>query len=905
MKALRSIVLRIFGALGIGRPESRVNEEMRHHLDLLAEEHERHGLSPEEARQAAQRDFGNLVQLRETHREQRGLPFLDTLRQDVLYALRMWRRNPGFSAVVVIILAVGIGANSAMFTFVNALLFRPMAGHAGELVGVYSHNRTRADSFRSFSYPNYLDIRDRSDVFDGLLAHTFALVGFPAGDMTRRAFIEVVSSNYFETIGVQLAAGRPFSAEEERPGANIRVAITGYDRWRDSGFSSSFIGSTVRINTEDFTVIGVAPPRFSGTTAFVSPEMWVPLGTFDTIVNDIFKNNGAGLGSRSNQGLVVAGRLRKGIDVDSANLRLDALSKQLEEAYPADNREQLLTVHPLSRVSISTEPASDAGVAILSAVIMPLSGAVLLIACFNIANMFLARGSSRKKELAIRLAVGGGRRRIVRQLVTEAFMLALAGAGVGLLLGYATMNIVVSSLTAIMPLPVQMEARPDLNVMLVTAGFAILSTFVFGLVPALKLSKRDVVSDLKESADAFGGRSGGIRTWLVVGQIAVCLMLMVAGGLFARVAVQAAGADPGYRYDDLFLVTVDSGLAGYDEAHGRTLMRDVLDRFRSIPGVEAAGMNSQVPFGEFHEGQPVARLGADATPQSVTFTIASSDYFKTLGMPLLRGREFTSAEDLSAAQVAVIDEPLARLLFGNEDPLGQMIRMVDRSEGLGPREHTVPREIVGVVPGIRDEVTDENPRPHLYVPAGSSYRASMNFYLRSRAGASESEMLNTIRREVRAADPKLPVLDLLTMRAFHERGLVLWALRAAGRTLSTFGILALVLATIGVYGLKSYLVSRRTREIGIRIALGARPEDILWLVLRDGARTTITGLLIGFPLAIGLAMLLRGGFVGVRVLDPLVMLLAPALLLGAAAVATYVPARRATRVTPLDALRME
>src|SRR5262245_43695664 len=286
MKTLRSIVSRILGALRIRRGESRIDEEIRHHLELLAEEHERRGLTGEEARQAAQRDLGNLVQLHEVYREQRGLPFLDTLTKDVLYALRMWRRNPGFSAVVVIILAVGIGANSAMFTFVNMLLFSPMSGQASELVGLYSHDRTRPDSFRSFSYPNYLDIRDRSDVFEGLLAHTFALVGFPTGDMTRRGFVEVVTSNYFDTIGVRLAAGRTFSLEEERPGANIRVVITGYDRWRDSGFSSSFLGSAVRINAEDFTVIGVTPPKFSGTTAIVRPELWLPLGMFDTVVND-------------------------------------------------------------------------------------------------------------------------------------------------------------------------------------------------------------------------------------------------------------------------------------------------------------------------------------------------------------------------------------------------------------------------------------------------------------------------------------------------------------------------------------------------------------------------------------------------------------------------------------------
>jgi len=915
--ALRVLVSRVAALFNRWRLEGDFDEEVRAHLDLLEEEHRRHGLSPEDARHAARRDFGGVGQVKETWRDQRGWPFLDTLAQDLRYALRMMRRAPGFTAVVIAVLAIGIGANSAMFTLVNALLFRPLQGRADDLVGVYSHDPTKPDSYRSISYPEYIDIRDRGDLFDGLMAHMPAVVGMPADDVTRRAFIDLVSSNFFTTAGVSLAAGRTFTAAEERPGADLPVTVVGYRRWKDAGLDPAFIGSTLRVNARDFTIVGVAPEGFTGTTALFAPELWLPLGMFDSVVSGMFRTDAGGLAERSSHSLILAGRLKPGVDLEAANARLEVLSKQLEAAYPVENRDQVLTVSPLSRVGISTSPVDDTGPSVLGAFLMPMSGAVLLIACLNIANMFLARGTARKKEIAIRLALGGGRRRIVRQLLTEGFTLSLAGAAGGLLVGYWTTRLLTASLVSVLPMAISIEVdpRPDANVLMATMAFAALATLIFGLAPALRISKPDVVADLKEQGGdtRARGRRLGMRAWLVIGQIAVSLMLMTAGGLFARGAMQAGRADPGFRYDGLLLVGVDPSLAGYDETRGRESLRATLDRLRGLAGVEVVGISSQVPFGDFYEGRQVERPAGSSPsdgPRSAAYTIIGSDYFGALGLPILRGRDFTRAEEASASgpPVAIIDEPLARGLFPNGDPVGEMIRFAPRDGGgERPQADTEPMRIVGVVPGLRDKLFDRGPAPHVYVPAGTNYRASMNLHVRvARTGATaEASMLGAIRREIQASDSRIPIVDLTTMRDFHDRGIVLWAIRAAGRLLTSFGALALLLAAVGVYGVKSYLVSRRTREIGIRMALGATRRDVLWLVLRQGAMLTAVGLAIGFPLAVLLGQALGRLLFDVSPLDPVVFTLAPAILAFAAALASYLPARRATRITPLDALRSE
>jgi predicted permease len=904
MKRVRALLARVAALFATRRLDAELDEEIRAHLDLLADEHERLGLSPADARAAARRDFGGVAQLKETYRDQRGLAFVETLLQDLRYALRMTRRAPGFSLVIVAVLTLGIGVNSAMFTFVNALLFHPLPGRAGDILGLYTHDSTRPNSYRNFSYPHYVDIRDRNDVFDQLIAYTPAPAYRPAGDVVQRLFLEIVSANYFSAMGVSLAAGRVFTPDEARPGANIPVAIASYASWERTGFDPSFIGSKTRLNLEDFTVVGVAPRGFTGTTALIAREFWVPLGAFDAIVHQ--PSSGAGLADRATRSLRVAGWLKPGVTAAQANARLERLSADLEQVDPAINRGQVLTVHTMSRVNISSSPTTDAGPTVLSAVAMPLSGAVLFIACLNIANMLLARSSARKKEIAIRLALGGGRARIVRQLLTESLLLALGGTAGGLLVGAWTIRWFVASLTPIMPLPIHIEARPDLNVLLVAAAVAALSALAFGLAPALRTTRPDVVDDLKDlGASRAPRRIFGTRAWLVVAQIAVSLMLITAGGLFARGALRANIADPGYSYDGLLLASIEPSLAGYDGVQARARVYEALDRVRRLPGVVSAGANSQVPFGDFHQSASIARIGQRALGgREPTYTVVTSDYFKTVGLPVVRGRDFVHAEEAldSPLRAAIIDEPLAQRLFPGEDPLGQQIWAPprDSSERTAAND---PMTIVGIVPGIRDDLTERQPIAHVYVPAASASRGPMHIHVR--AAGNEREMLAAIRREIQAADPRLPVTELRTMREFHDRGLVLWVIRTAGRTLTGLGVLALLLAAIGVYGVKSFVVSQRTREIGIRLALGASPRDIVWMLLRDGARMTLVGLAIGFPLAVALGRLLSVAIFEVSPYDPVVLTLAPLVLVGAAALAAYLPARRGMRVSPLEALRVE
>jgi predicted permease len=827
--------------------------------------------------------------------------------QDLRFGARTLAKTPSFTLVAIAVLALGIGANSAMFTLVNALLLRPLVGRADELVGLYSHDRTKPDSsYRGFAYANYVDIRDGNDVFESLMAHTFAMVGVPNGDTTRQTFIEVVSANYFEALGAPLAAGRAFTLDEERPAARIPVAIVAQQH-------ADLLGKTIKVNAIDFTVVGVAPRNFTGTMALIAPEMWLPLGMFDVVVNDIFKNGGAGLADRRTQSLVVAGRLKPGVTVAAAAPRLDTLSRQLEQAYPAENKEQLLTVHSLPRLGTSTSPGSDAGPAGFAAALMALSGVVLLIACLNIANMLLARGAARRKEIAIRLAVGGGRGRIIRQLLTEGLLLAVTGAAAGTLLASWAMGAFARSLAGIMPMGVSFEARPDAVVLFATVAFAIVATVMSGLGPALKLSKTDLVADLKAlAADGSPtlGRRFSSANVMVVGQIALSLMLLATGGLFARGAVKAAAANPGFSYDRQLLVATDPALVQYNEARGRASYRELLARIRALPGVAAVGMAASVPFGEFHEGPTVERAGGATADQparaNAAFRVIGADYFRALNLRMVRGREFTATEEMSTAapRVAIIDERLARKLFGADDPIGQSIRYAARP-GESTKHDGQPMEIVGIAAPIRDELFEREARPTFYEPWGQDYRGNMFMHVRAERGGSEAELLAAIRRVMREYDPKLPVLQATTMQAFHDRSLELWAVQSGGRMFLIVGVLALLLAVVGLYGVKSYIVSQRTREIGIRMALGARPGDVLSMMLKEGAALAAVGVALGLPLAALLGFGVSALLYDVKPLDPVVFTAAPAALAVAALIATWLPARRATRVTPLTALRAD
>jgi predicted permease len=830
------------------------------------------------------------------------------LLRDLRFAGRTFARSPGFTLLAIAVLALGIGANSAIFSLVNAILIRPLSGQADSLVGVYSHDRTKPDSYRAFSYPNYVDIRDRSGIFEGLLAHTLTSAGVADGDTTRRTFVAVTSSNYFDTLDVRLAAGRAFTREEERPGANLPVVIANYGMWQARGLDPAFLGSTIRINTQDFTVVGVTPAGFTGTMALAAPDLWLPLGVFDTIVRDRYKTSGTGLADRGHAALILAGRLKPVLGDEVVRARLEALSAQLAEAYPEYNRDQLLTTHPLARTATSTTPHTDGAMVPLAGVLLALSGVVLLIACLNIANMLLARGAARRKEVALRLALGAARGRIIRQLLTEGILLAAAGAAAGLVLAYWAVRMMTTSMAAVMPLSLTLDPRPDVAVLAATMLFAIGSTLLFGLGPALKLSRRDLVTDLKGGA----ADGDGLRRWfsgrnvLVVGQIALSLTLLTAGGLFAGAAIRAGQSDPGFGYRGALLAHADTGVAGMDDARSREAYRGMLARVRALPGIEAAGLASTVPFGDTRDGRRVETLEASLEPREAVHRVISSGYFRSLGLAMRYGREFTDAETDSsdAPHVAIIDEALGERLFPGRNPVGESIRFAPpRGEPSATPGPTML--IVGVAPPLREEVTARAPEPHVYVPFGRHARSEMHLHVRTAGAMDPAVALGALRDELRASAPAVPLLSLTTMQAFHDRSLQLWILNAGGVLFMGLGLLALGLAVVGVYGVKSYVVSSRTREIGIRMALGAQARDVVWLVLRDGGALTAAGLLLGLPLAIGVAFALRAVMAGFTAIDPPVFAGAVVLLAGAALTASYVPARRATHVAPLAALRTE
>ncbi len=835
------------------------------------------------------------------------------LRQDLAYAIRLFVRAPAFSLTAVLVLGVGIGANTAIFTIVNELLLRPLSGRTGELVGVYSASRTNPDAYQQFSYPAYVDLRNQREVFDGLIAQTLTMVGTPGADGMRQSLAAVVSSNFFDVLGVRLAAGRGFTAEEERPGARNAVAIVPYRRWAAAGLSPAFVGSTVRLNEMDVTVVGVAPRGFSGTMALLAPEVFLPLGMFESVVNNRFRNNGRGLGDRSNAGLVLAGLLAPAARDAGLEPRLDALARQLEATDPVIHKDIQLTASPLARLNAGPAPQSNAAFLTVATFLLGLSATVLIIACLNIANMLLARGSARGKELALRLALGAPRGRVVRQLLTESLLLAAAGSVVGLLVSYWSMATLSATLTAALPFGVAIRPDPDLNVLIATAALTALATVACGLGPALRLSRRDLIASLRDRATdlASAGRRFNTRNALVVGQLALSLAMLTAGGIFAQAVIGAAARTPGYSYDRALVASVDTLLAGFDESRTRVAYSTLLTALRSMPDVEAATVGSTLPFSENVEGARFERADGSGTGavRARAHRIIGADYFASFGLRVARGRDFTRAEESSpaTARVAIVDDELARALFGGADPIGRFIRTAAPADAPSSTSEPpgAPIEIVGVAPPLVEERLDRGPVPHVYVPSGQHLRAGMYLTVRLRPGVDERAALERVRQALRSAEPRLPILSLSTLRAFHEGDASLWGLRAGAWVFAALAFVALVLAAIGVYGVKAYVVAQRTREIGIRLALGATPQAVVGQLFREGLVLTGVGIAIGAPLAALVSMSFTAVFVDIGGLDVTVIAAATIVLAAAAMAATFIPARRATRVQPVTALRTD
>ncbi len=860
--------------------------------------------------------------------------------QDFKFAVRQLFKAPTFTIAASIVLALGIGVNTAVFSLVNTLLFAPPSYHRpNEVVQLFSQDKKNPKSFRGFSYPTYVDIRTQNTVFTDVTAFNLALVGLGQKGDTRRAFAGIVSSNYFSVLGVNMARGRVFLPEEETPGRNIAVAVVSYGYWQKHDLDPAILGSQLMINGHPFTIVGVAPKGFTGTMQVFSADVWLPMSTYGQVANDFASDNKTPIEERGSQQLLILGRLKPGLTSDTAKPALEGLAANLEKAFPVEQKNQTFLTEPVARNSVSTSPSGDGGMVMIGPLLMGMATVVLLVACLNLANMLLARGTARRKEIAIRLALGGSRGLIVRQLLTEGFVLALLGGVGGLLLGLWSSDLLVGSMRKMIPLEMVWQSGPSPAVLAATFGFCLLGTLLFALGPALKVSRSAVVTDLKEHA----GEDVVRRRWkflprnpLVVAQIAFSLALLTAAALFIRSAGKAASVDTGLKPGASFLLETDGSLAGYDQKQAEQLYQKLGQRLAGLPGVEHSSISATVPFGMISLGRNIQRAGVRPGPDAKPATAAEglafeaawnavgSDYFATVGLPVIRGRAFTEAEATQPGpKVAVIDEVLAKKLWPDGDALGQRVQYASENapKAKGQENKTVGMnadlseeaktaetiEIVGIVPATRNALFDKEPGSAIYLPFARGFQSNVSFFVRfhSLDTDHETSTADLLRRTVREIDPSLPILSLKTFAQHLDSNLQLWIVKAGAALFSIFGALALGLAVVGLYGVKAYSVARRTREIGIRMALGARPGAVLMLIMREGSIMLFSGIFLGLFLAAGTGKILSGILYQVGALDPIAFTAAPLLLAAAALVATWLPARRAAAMNPVEALRYE
>jgi predicted permease len=698
------------------------------HEDELRREMEAHRALMEKPRA-----FGNTLRLRDEARDAWGWNWLDDFVQDTRFALRTLRRTPGFTLTAVVTLAFGIGVNSGMFSLVNSLLLRPLYERPDEVVGVSSQSTTPQGEIRGVSYPNYRDLREgTTDIFANLAAASSFFAGLDVGEGPRRTLASEVTANYFQTFGASLALGRPFTTDEERPGADIPVAIISHSLWQQRGADPNTIGRFVQVNGAQFTVVGVAAKGFTGTS-IPGPDLWLPLGAHD-LFNREAAPAGRAFGTREAHDLSVVGRLRAGTPVESVAPTLTTVARRLEQAFPAINAGYTLVMSKPARFLFMQGPGSGRVTAMLSLVLMIMPAIVLLVACLNLIDLLLARGQVRRQEMAIRSSLGGRRGRLTRQLIAEGVLLALAGGAVGLLLSMWATDALLTSLRPVIPVGLSLpELDVDWRVLVGTVGFSLAATLVFGAWPAWALTGRAVATNpTPQVRDEGGRRSGGrMGNALVIGQVALSVLLLASGGLFLMSALSAATADPGFRLDGGLLVEVDPGLAGYDEARGRQSHLALVDRLRTVPGVEAVTIGSSFPFSGMNDSRDVAPAGAaDVRPYSdgAVFIAVGRDYARVLGLPMLGGRDFTDAELApgSSERVAIIDDALAQRLWPGENALGRLVQFLD-AEGPEARQ---PIRVVGIVPAVKHSLGNARPSPHVYVPLGQHYESAMTLQLR-------------------------------------------------------------------------------------------------------------------------------------------------------------------------------
>jgi predicted permease len=826
----------------------------------------------------------------------------------------MLRKSSGFTAIALITLSIGIGANTIMFSMVNVMLLRPVqVKEPDRLVSCETQNAF-------FSYEIYRDVRDGIQPFSDVMAYGRDLQGvrIVQGNTAKQATCTFVSANYFSFLGVRPARGRQFLPIEELRGAEP-VAVLSHRFWQRQGGDPNILGSPMVINGTLFQVIGVAPEGFTGT-ALMGPDLWLPLGTYGLIGHEGREQSRPGRTDIWNYpSLSLVGRLKPGLDMVAAETQLQPLVTRLRERFPRFWREKAtLSLQRLSRVSADIGADDRTMLYIFSAFLMAVSAIVLLIACLNLGNMTVVQGAARHREIAIRMAIGGGRLRIIRQLLCESLLLALIGGALGCVLAFWGTKVI--SIWLVAPQMPELAGMPkiglDVRVLGGTLDFCLIATVLFGLKPALRLSKRDVISEIKESGNE-AARSRR-RQWRfvprglsVVGQIALSVVLVMGAALFTRSALYAGGVNPSFSLDHKILIEIDPLAAGYDRARSIWVYQTLTDHLRSVPGVQAAAVSGSFlvcggysdmgnAIVEYTPGTKVdedRELPMRRRPAYMEHRVGEG-FFASMGIPLLQGRIFNRLDGTADAEkVAIIDERLARKLRPNGSALGCFIQY-------GFFSLSSPYRVIGILPDVRSNVQDQQTPPQIYVPLEPD---QLPKYIHLRVAGTESAAGSLVRitAEIHKADPRLPVVSVMTLAQKYRTNPSVWAAGLGARLAITFGAMAMFLASLGIYAVKGYMVASRTPEIGIRKALGATHGNIMAMVFREGMVLTVAGLVVGLALGLGIARLIHSLFYGVSPADP-VSIIATIVLLGTASLlAGYFPARRAAKVDPMEALRYE
>jgi predicted permease len=827
---------------------------------------------------------------------------LESFLADTRFAVRWLGRSPAFTLVAVASLAIGIGFNTALFTIADALLFKPLPVRAPEhLVDVFTNDSTGTQQFSTSSYPDYLDLKVGNRVFEDLIGYTpmFGAMNLETG--SRLTMGEIVTGNYFRVLGVNAAIGRTILPEDDKPGAP-RVAMVSDRYWkRELGSAPDLSGRTLRIRGNSYAIVGVAPASFTGMVPILAPEMWVPVSSSLEVepigLHDVTPspNGTTRLERRGDRWMFIRGRLKPGRTIEEARANLELLVARLAETYPATNNGRHVLLKRTSDVHF--HPAADPTVVPIAGGLMLVVGLVLLIACANVASMLLARASGRQKEIGVRLALGASRRRLVRQLVTESIVMAGIGAVVGSLLAWwAT-----SALAAIrLPLtvPFTFDVRLDGRVLLFTIAATLVAGLIAGIVPALQALKPSLVADLRgeQIGSHVGRRRWTLRDGLVAGQMAVTAMLLVVAALLTRSLMAAQRTNLGFPVERIAVISMDTGMLRYGEDRSRQFYEEAQARVRVIPGVESVALATRVPFSLNYNRWEIwvpERHQVGGRGDTVEVTTVSPDYFKTIGVAIVDGRGFTSDDRPDTPRVAVVNETFARRYWPGQRAVGKTFRS-RTSEG------TV-FEIVGVAADHKVLTVTEQPTPLLHVARIQRPNSYSAIVARTRGNASA--LLHDMRRELLALEPNLVFIENQTMEAEAEA--TLFPARASAWLVSGVGLVAMVLAAIGLYGVIAYSVARRTREIGIRMALGARPLSVLRLVMEQGLLVAVAGLIIGCLLAALGVRAIAGALYGVTPSDPTSWIVAAIVLLTVSALANLIPAWRASRVDPSIALRTE